>query len=719
MTKPCSVGTTGLKTEANKIQLFLIAVLFTSQIYSQIPINGFCKYSEFSCQPGMTKLLALNYNNDSYTDLFLYNPTEKKASIFNGASGVILGSEKKINLSIELSKIKPMFDRHSRVTGYGFTSRKNKKAGVINFRNSGYPYIQKEIKFDAYPENITAASIERTGGVELVVSGSAFPGIAMLSPRGNFRFEVSYIDKNSVYPHAVFSDLSNDGNYDIAAYNLLRNTIEFFYNLGEKRFNNARTIKLDEKINSLYAFDLNLDSYEDLIFVQKNRINFLYGDSVSSFQNSGNIKTTFHPDKVIQGDFNRDGLIDIAYLNSENGILSIIFAAGDYSFHDEMVYIAEKGLSDIIPFYSKFLSGIAAVNLNGSLKIISNLNGFSDGVDMVFSPRPSALNYFDHNNNGIYDIVYIDEFNRSLNFITRNNAGIPQKFYSYNLHSNYKSIAVDDNTDGLKIIYCYTSNEKLIEVIKVNFNSNKFSGNVIYAPGNIEDLKLQKEPDQTEAVLYLSYKQKKSAGTAYYRHKDFRYIASNYNIAEKNYKTGNLCFTTNPALYYWQYDGGNYSLSNYFIGKTEQQNRVIFKMQLNEIFSVNSFTGDLTGNETNITAAFFYNDEKSFTQLVGTTWTRKIESNKNRKAIKINTIEQIYFGETQIGGIKKLNIYDAETKNLFRFDFIKDGKNFITTSLGETPGLKSYFIKNMSSRNYHIVYTNGSNNALTVKQVSK
>ncbi len=719
MTKPCSVGKTGLKTEQNKIQLLVIAVLFSSQIYSQIPINGFCKYSEFSVQPGMTELLALNYDNDSYTDLFLYNPTEKKASIFNGEGGIILGKEKKINLSLELSKIRPMINRHSQVIGYGFTSRKNKKAGILNFRKSGYPYIQKEIKFDTYPENIAAADINRNGNIEIAVSGSAFSGLALLSPGSNFRFNLSYIDKNNIYPYAVFTDLSNDRHYDMAAFNLLRNTIEFFYNSGGKKFDKTRTIQLDETITSFDAFDLNLDNYEDLIYVKKNTINILYGDSISSFRGQNKIETRYQPDKIIQGDFNRDGLIDIAYLNRESGVFSIIFAASEFYYRNEMIYIVEKGLSDIIPFYSRFVRGIAAVNKNGLLKIISNLNGISDGVDLVFSPRPSALNYFDYNNNGIYDVVYIDEFNKSLNFITRNNAGIPQKFYSFNLHSLYSSIAVDNNMPGLKIFYCYSYNQKLIEIVKADFNSNKFSSNIIYAPGNIEDLKLQIEPVKTEAILYLSYKRKSSAGAAYYLYKDFRFIANDNKVINENYVTGNLSFIPNPAFYYWQYDGENYSLSNYSIGKTEQRKSKIFKMHLNEKYSVNSFTGDLTGSETNITAAFFYKDEKSFTQLVGLSWARKIESTNTRKAIRINSNEQIFFGETQTGGVKKINVYDEETQNLYRFDFIKDGRNFITTSLGKTPGLKSYFIKNMSSRNYHIVYSNGNHNTISVKQVSK
>jgi len=719
MMKPLSAGKTGLKTERSNIKLLFFAVLFSSEIYSQIPINGFCRYYNFSVQPEMTQFLSINYNNDSYTDLFLYNPAEKKASVLKGESGSIFGGEIKLNLPFELSNVIPMFDNRSRVSGYAFTSRKNKTAGVLKFQKSGTPFIEKEIKFNAYPDNIISADVDGSGAVKLAVTGGAFEGISLLSSKSNFKLEFSAIEKNNLYPYTVFTELSNDGFIDIAAYNLIQNSIEFFYNSGRNRFSKVRTVKLDERISSLTSTDLNLDNYSDLILLQGSAIKVFYGDSASSYYKIRTFETTYHPDKVIHGDFNRDGRIDLAYLNKSEGIVSILFCRDEFNFHKEIIYFLEKGLKDITPFYSRFVSGMAALNENGKLIIISNPGSFTDGEDLVFSPRPGAINYFDYTNNGIYDLTFIDDYSKTLNFVTRDNAGIPQNFYSYNLHSIYSSIAVDDAHPNEKIFYCYTHGQKLIEVVKADFKNNKFSGNVIYSPGGIEDLKLKTEQGKNEAIVYVTYRSGSSAGAAYYLFKDFRYIVSDYPDAAENYETGSLTLMPKPTMYYWQFDGKDYSLSKFIIGKAGAQKESIFKLSSNEKYSLNSFSADLTGNETNITTAFFHNDINSFAHIIGSNGAKKINGSNLRKIIKINSPTQFYLGETRLGGIKKLNIYDEETTTLYRLDFIEEGRNFITTSLGEANGLKSYFIKNMNSRNYHIVYSNKVKNSITVKQVGK
>src|ERR1039457_6372885 len=83
--KPCSEEKPGLKLEISNFSLILIELLlFSIEAFSQVPINGFCKYNKIDIDSGFTNLFALNYNDDSYTDLILYNPAKKDIESLDG-----------------------------------------------------------------------------------------------------------------------------------------------------------------------------------------------------------------------------------------------------------------------------------------------------------------------------------------------------------------------------------------------------------------------------------------------------------------------------------------------------------------------------------------------------------------------------------------------------------------------------------------------------------
>src|SRR5512146_2048108 len=57
----------------SKFELLIFIIVLTCDSYPQVPINGFCKYQVFQVDSGYQKFTPLNYNDDSYTDLFFYN----------------------------------------------------------------------------------------------------------------------------------------------------------------------------------------------------------------------------------------------------------------------------------------------------------------------------------------------------------------------------------------------------------------------------------------------------------------------------------------------------------------------------------------------------------------------------------------------------------------------------------------------------------------------
>ncbi len=160
---------------------FLIFVfLFFNESFSQVPINGFCKLNSFKVDSGYTSLFPLNFNNDSHTDLILFNSMKKQLTVLTGDKAGNFGKKMKFYIPYEITNIVSYKDNFNRVLGYAFTSRKNRRMGVYDLTKSGRPYLKKIFKFNSYPDNISSANLNDKSE-SFLISGSAFNGLSVIT----------------------------------------------------------------------------------------------------------------------------------------------------------------------------------------------------------------------------------------------------------------------------------------------------------------------------------------------------------------------------------------------------------------------------------------------------------------------------------------------------------------------------------------------------------
>ncbi len=427
MKKPLKEEKTGLKIELKTVNIILFAFFLSQELFSQIPINGFCKYNSFAVNSDFNSLLTLNYNDDSYTDLLLFSPYSKEITTLTGLVNGGFAEPKTSKIPYQITNIQSLIEKNKVVKRYAFTSRENMRAGIYSFTSDGRAVLSGSVLFKSYPENISTADANQNGKDEILVSGSAFNGLSILSQTDHGLKEKKIIE-NTNFSEAVFADLRSDGYSDIAAVNLFNNSLFFFYNNGAGNFSLVRTIPMNAPIHALRAVDINLDNYTDLLYATGNSIVIMFGDFASAYDRIEKIKTEYRPDQIITGDFNKDGKIDIAYINYKNNIMSLLFAKSDSTFYPEMVYMQKDQLKTLVPFYSKFINGIAALSSKGFVYTLTNLSSISSRASLVFSSKPSSISYFDCNNNGINDICYIDKFSRSLDLVVRIMPAFPAVF---------------------------------------------------------------------------------------------------------------------------------------------------------------------------------------------------------------------------------------------------------------------------------------------------
>ncbi len=722
MKKPCLEEKTGFKTDLSKINILLIALFLSCEVFPQenlfskpVPINGFCQFKNFKVPSGLNSLLALNFNNDSYTDLALYNPAKKELVSLSGKANGNFNPPVNHFLQYSITNIQPLNELNRTLKSYAFISRANMRAGIYSFTSTGRAYLSSTVKFDSYPGNLSTADIDKNGTDELLVSGSSFNGLTVLYHNGS-SLKMKKVTGSSNYSNAVFADLNNDGYPDIAAFNIIDYSLDFYYNNSKGKFSKVRSIPLSGQIHNLKAVDMNLDDYIDLLFTVGNSIKIIYGDFASNYSKTVTLKTKYYPDKVITGDFNRDGKIDIAYINRDEGTLSLIYGKSDYTFFPEIIYHKEAGIENIIPFYSKFITGIAFIDTAGFVNTITSLPSFAENLDITIGACPTAINSFNYGNNGIADICFIDSCTSTLNLLVRNNAGIPSFLYSYPIAENHSRIVVDDQLPFTKIFYCFTPGKRLIEILKADFNKNSADNISIYSPGNISDLRIKNTGASFDNV-YVSYIKDQYAGFCMMEYRDYRYSISDYPSLAANILCTNVTLYNNTGITYWQKTNTGAELNRVSFSAGETIKNKLFNLSSDKISSISSFTGDLLNVDRDITLSFINSKNKLSSVASDYKSTFLIKSLKFPASADIDAQSIFYFGKPRPNGLKKLYVYVPDEESVYRIDFIFRGRNILLSKIIQAENVGSFFIDKMSFRSFNLVYTDKLSNCISVRRL--
>ena len=714
MLKPCSEEKPGLKIEISSIKILIALLFFSLETFSQIPINGFCKYNRFDVDSGFTNLIPLNYNDDSYTDLAFYNPYKKNIETLDGNPSLSFSNPRKYKIPSEISQIRNILDKDNKVKGYAYSSRKRMSVGLISFAANGKPLLTNELKLNSYPENISVADIDGNSESEILISGKSFDGLSIITGE-NKKLKETKILRNSAYSFSQFIDISGDGFPDIAAFNVASLELDLFYNKGNGQFNKVRSIPLSESINSLRAFDLDLDSFEDIIISKENSIEIYYANFNSSFDVIKTIKTKFNPEKIIVGDFNEDGRMDLAYLDTKTGVLSVLFGKDKRDFYPEVIYYRKKGCLDLVPFYSKFIKGIAVISEYGSLYIISNFTSLSEEFDISLGIHQQGLNYFDHNNDGIPDLCFIDNVENKLNLILRNTSGIPSLFYSIPLLGEETKIYSDYLEKNKVTFYCYSEGKRLIESVKIDFNNSTFEKKSFYVKNRIMRIRTEHN-DDNQVKLYVVQLDNGKLNLSVFNSISVNSLNSTYTISDNviNVSYGK---ENSQTIYFWRNSIDSLILYRASFKNNFENPEIKYSIKIKKDYRILSIAGNyFSYNKDDYFGIIHSTDLNQILTLSGNNICTLARKETFEKLVDPD-INQFYVTASNFKDLDKIFFYSGINKSIERIDLINKGKNIIIKPIAEARFVGNYFIKNMNMRNYHLVYTNKNENCITIKQL--
>jgi hypothetical protein len=710
-----SGGKTGSKTGRIKNSCVLFFLFFSSQIFSQIPINGFCLLDTLGIPKGYQNVISTDLNFDDTDELICYSDELKNIVIISAIhSKEKLIKEFKVNN--EISQLLEISNTKDSIKLFAVVERKLRKVSLLSISPDTVRENLGEITFDSYPEKISAADIDLNGEKEMLISGSGFDGLSILFRSANNIGEKKVITGTS-FSNAVFADLNNDGYPDIAAFNILDNSLQLFFNNTNGDFRLRRTIPFDEKISQLQTFDVDKDGFKDIIYSINNRIEILFGDFQSAFEKKKSIQLKEIPFRILFGDFNKDGYPDLACLAFQDKII-IFFGKPGGSFYDGITYLKSPVINSVAKFTSEKTDNIVCLLESGELKFIEKLYDFDSPIDLVPSVQADAVKKFDYGNDAIKDISFIDGYNNTLRILLRNKDGIPSSFYSFPLVENHQEIIVDEFFKFRKIFYCYSRGTPLLEVINFDFRANKLNRKQLYAPGEILDITLQRV-DSTFVNVFLAYLKNSKLYVGKFENRDLSITFKEYPLVDRNVTQAKIFIDQNPEVYYWKKDGLNmeFKMAEILSGPNDYTD--YFQIPQSDSLSISLFGMDNLNREYPSLVSLVINNSQNYCLVLtsGNLNVRNLEFNPASNGVK--NFGRGKFSETSVKGIINFTLSSEDGSVIYRMNYNENNKSYSLRKLLDAENVSDYFFTRLDKKNYYLVYSNKKDGCLSIIPLKK
>jgi hypothetical protein len=210
------------------------------------------------------------------------------------------------------------------------------------------------------------------------------------------------------------------------------------------------------ELHSVSVGDFNGDGIPDLALASygSNAVSILLGKGDGTFQNPVNYATGSKPSTVAVGDFNGDGKLDLAVTNQGSTTVGVLLGNGDGTFRTQVTYTTGMAPNTVAvgDFNGDGKLDLAVANFNSNTVGILLGNGdgtFQTQVTHSVGTNPYSVSVGDFNGDGKQDLVATNSASNTISVLIGNGDGTFQTQVTYATGNTPYSMAIGDfNGDG-------------------------------------------------------------------------------------------------------------------------------------------------------------------------------------------------------------------------------------------------------------------------------
>jgi hypothetical protein len=242
--------------------------------------------------------------------------------------------------------------------------------------------------------------------------------------------------------------------------------------------------------NSAASGDFNRDGIPDLAVTNtwSNNVSILLGNGDGTFQAPVYYDVASSPTSVAAGDFNGDGKLDIVVANSGSDTVSVLLGNGDGTFGDATAYVVGNNPRSVAVGYINGDGKLDLAVANSGSDTVSVLLGNGDGTFGIapaysVGNNPYSVAIGDVNGDGKADLAVANCGSGTVTLLLGNGTGLFSWAADYVVGSNPYSVAFGDlNGDG-KLDMATANGESNNISVLLGHGDGTFAAAVNYATG--------------------------------------------------------------------------------------------------------------------------------------------------------------------------------------------------------------------------------------------
>jgi hypothetical protein len=357
-------------------------------------------------------------------------------------------------------------------TGAGFYSvtltveDNSGKQGKDSLIIRNFAFTRMTIPVGDGPTSGAAADFNGDGNQDLFIADQFGDEATILLGRGDGSFAASSMKLGDGPIYLEAADLDKDGLLDLAVANLIASTVSILLGNGDGSFKRFREQAVGTAPISLVVVDLDRDGSLDLAVVNDfcDDISLLWGNGDGSFTPGNRLKDErlANLKSLTFGDFDRDGLPDLAAVAKDSGNLAIFLGSGERDFPRRFLFPLGPGEGPTLVRQAE-LNGDGKADLvvakEGGLALFL---GFGEGertfrpavpVELPLAGRgsPSALTLLELDGDGKIDLALADRAGNRIFLLLGRGDGTFEPLPPLELdvgRGPTSILAIDVNNDG-------------------------------------------------------------------------------------------------------------------------------------------------------------------------------------------------------------------------------------------------------------------------------
>jgi hypothetical protein len=336
-------------------------------------------------------------------------------------------------------------------------------ACILLGKGNGLFQTRAEYATAASPTGIAVGDFTGNGTLDLAVSAGGGNSVSVLWGKGDGTFQ-GYVDAGAgnIPSAVVVADFDNDGKSDVVVANSGGNTVSVILSNGNKTFQTRTDYPAGATPYSIAAADFNGDGVLDLAVANnycpsfpdcgEGTITILLGNANGTFQ--GPVQYSTGPDtdptSIAVGDFNGDGVPDLAVANNNPNTLnyvSVLLGNGDGTFQTQQDFLVQSGPGWVAlgDFNGDGKLDLAVTNFNSNSVSILLGNGdgtFQNAVNYTVGNGPVSVAVGDFSGDHKLDLVVVNESDNTASILLGNGDGTFKRQVTYATGAGGNPLAV-------------------------------------------------------------------------------------------------------------------------------------------------------------------------------------------------------------------------------------------------------------------------------------